>query len=87
MTTREVMTRLSVKDPDTVYALRKAGKILGNQLGRVWRFDPDSVDAFLRGDVPASEPVSERATVVRRPPSRPPRPGAWAAGVERIIRR
>ena len=49
MTTRDVMYALAVKDPDTVYAMFRAGKIRGNWIGRQYRFSRASVDAFSRG--------------------------------------
>ena len=66
LTTAQVMEQLNVRDPDTVYALGKAGKIRGGRLGRHWRWDEDSVNEFLRGQGPASATL---ATVARRRPS------------------
>lgn len=77
LTTSEVMDRLSVKDPDTIYALGKAQKIRGGRLGRQWRWDEESVNDFLRGG--HASPVfasPRRASGVLKLPS-----------VERIVRR
>jgi hypothetical protein len=63
MTTRQVMDALNVRDPDTIYALHRAGKIQGQQLRRQWRFSRLSVERFLCGETAA--PIQ---------PSRAPRP-------------
>lgn len=68
LTTTEVMKLLSVKDPDTVYALVKAGKLKAARLGRRYRFSPAQVRSFLNGEKPGDvvrivRPTSERRTL------------------------
>lgn len=74
LTTKQVMALLSIRDPDTVYRLGRDGKIRGNQLRRVWRWDEDSVNEFLRGGpaapAPAPAPPPRRPVALNLPPVR-----------------
>ena len=36
----------------TFYRLLKTGKIRGVKVGRQWRFDPQEIDRFLKGEEP-----------------------------------
>lgn len=67
LTTAEVMRRLSVKDPDTVYALGRANKIRGGRLRRQWRWDEESVNDFLRGGAVGTSPGSRRPATLKLP--------------------
>lgn len=58
LTTAEVMRLLNVKDPDTVYALVRSGRLRAVRLGRQYRFDPSAVAEFVRGG-PATLPVAD----------------------------
>lgn len=79
LTTRQVMERIAVNDPDTVYAMYRAGKISGNKIGREYRFSARSVEQFLSGEKASSrEPPAPRR--------RASKPGAWRRGVEQILR-
>lgn len=69
LTTAQVMQRLNVRDPDTVYSLRTAGKIRGGRLGRQWRWDEESVDRLIRGE-PAA-PSRPQPPAAPRPPACP----------------
>lgn len=59
LTTKDVMKFLNVGDPDTIYAMVRAGKLRAVRLGRRYRFDPRQVRAFLRGE-PDARPATER---------------------------
>jgi len=48
---KQAMTELGIKDPDTLYALCKSGRLPHNRIGRVYVFDLDAVVAFRRGEV------------------------------------
>jgi excisionase family DNA binding protein len=71
LTTRQVMERLNVKDPDTVYTLHKRGQIRGGRIGRQYRFDADSVDELIGGKMPA-KPSEQSARPSRRRVALPP---------------
>jgi len=47
MTVPEVACHLKV-DQATVYRLVKKGKLQGIRIGKVWRFNPESVERFAR---------------------------------------
>ena len=44
-----------------VYKLRREGQLPGVRIGALWRFDPETVRRFSRGELP---PPSEGAPVV-----------------------
>lgn len=44
----EVMTRLDLHDPKTVMALIRQGKLRAGKVGRVWRFDPRDLEAYIQ---------------------------------------
>ena len=77
LTTKEVMAQLSVKDPDTIYALGKAGKIRGERLRRQWRWDADSINEFLRGAPPLPPPAPRPRPRVPELPAVPDRVGEY----------
>jgi excisionase family DNA binding protein len=60
LTTRQVMERLNLKAPETVYSLHKRGQIRGGRIGRQYRFDADSIDELIGGKPPkpAAEPTA-----------------------------
>src|SRR5262245_44827730 len=62
MTTAQVMERLGVRDPDTIYAAHKAGKLPGCRLGRQYRFDSEIVEQFLRGEIQPPPRARRRTT-------------------------
>jgi len=68
LTTKQVMERLNVKDPDTVYGLHKRGQIRGGRIGRQYRFDADSVDELIGGK---AKPAAPHARPSRRRVSLP----------------
>lgn len=84
LTTQQVMERLNVKDPDTVYAAYKAGQIRGSKIGGQYRFSERSVEQLLAGGVQVEARGS--ASKPRRSASTE-KPAAWRQGVERILKR
>lgn len=60
MTTAEVMDALSVRDPDTVYALVKSKRLPAIRLGRQYRFSREIVEAFIRGERVSPSFVQQR---------------------------
>lgn len=64
--TREVMERLRVKDPDTLYALVKSKRLHAVKLGREYRITEEAVAAFLAGDDVKQQQEREAAEQRRR---------------------
>lgn len=71
LTVDEVMGLLKLRDRATVYSLVRRRKLAATRVGRLYRFDPEAVRAFLRGE-PAGAVAARRAR--RERPS-------WLAGV------
>jgi excisionase family DNA binding protein len=66
MTTRDVMDRLGVKDPQKVYDLVRDRKLAAVNVGTdrraTWRFEPAAVEAYL---------TSRRVGPLELPPPKP----------------
>ena len=66
LTTRQVMDALQVKDPDTVYALVKSGRLKAVRLGREYRFTRQALGEFLGGGPVETTPVPRRRPIQSR---------------------
>ena len=77
-TTADAMKFLKIRDPDTLYALVTSGRLPATKLGRTYRFEPEAVRAFRRG---------ERLSAVRSAASASRHRGkpAWMKGVREAI--
>lgn len=79
MTSSEVMRRLNIRDHETLYALVRAKRLPAVRLGREYRFDPDAVEAFIRGGQDELPRRPERRQRASKPD--------WLKGVKPVIRR
>jgi excisionase family DNA binding protein len=76
--TKQVARFLGLKKPDAILALVRSKRLPAVRLGRRWRFCPEQVRAFLRGEpAPAAKAVQRHGRGVPE----------WMRGVERVIRR
>jgi excisionase family DNA binding protein len=65
MSVAEIAEKLGIK-PDTVYVWITSKALPGHRLGRVWRFDPEEVDTWVRSGAGAAPKRSEKVTTRKK---------------------
>lgn len=79
MTAEDVAAFLRVS-LSTVYQLRRTGKLPGIPVGSLWRWSPDLVRAFGRGEVLPQQAAPSAPQLQVRTTGRPWRPGGRGTG-------